>query len=298
MSRVLAVGLCTVDYLGVVDRYPPLDRKEEVSTFSIQGGGPAATGAAALSVLGEPVRFIGKLGDDALGATARGALEEAGVDCSGILTIPGGISPLSFVAVDGETGKRTVFWSRGSAGRLTADDVPLATLDGCTVLLVDGHHPEAQLALALEARRRGIDVVLDAGSQREGMDDLVKVSTVVIASERFAAELAGSVDRAVQALMDLGPGCAVVTLGEDGAVGREGERTELVAPYPVEVVDTTGAGDVYHGAFVYGMLRDLRLRERMEFAGCAAALSCRSLGGRVGLPTAKEVEDALNGGAE
>jgi sulfofructose kinase len=297
VSGVLAVGLCTVDYLGVVDRYPPLDRKEELSTFSIQGGGPAATGAATLANLGIPTRFVSKLGDDALGLTARASLEEAGVDCGGIVVAPGAVSPLSFVAVDGESGKRTVFWTRGSVGRLNADEVQSDLLDEAEVLLIDGHHPDAQLALCLEARRRGIEVVLDAGSHRPGMDELVKVSTVVIASERFGAELAGSVDRAVQALADLGPRCAVVTLGEDGSVGKEGERTELVAPFPVEVVDTTGAGDVYHGAFVYGMLKGWRLRERMEFAGCAAALACRALGGRAGLPSLAEIEEAMNGGA-
>ncbi len=295
MSRVVSVGHCTVDYLGVVERYPPLDRKEELSAFSVQGGGPAATASVALSALGVPVSFVGKIGDDALGRTAGRTLEDAGVDCSGLVEVKGAISALSFVAVDHATGKRTVFWTKGNVPPLSPEEVDVAMLDGAEVLLVDGHHAEAQLALALEARRRGLEVVLDAGSQRPGMDDLVKVSTVVVASERFAAEQAGAVDRALEAIMGLGPRCVVVTLGEDGAVGRENEQNELVAPFHVDVVDTTGAGDVYHGAFVYGMLEPWSLRERMEFAGCAAALSCRALGARAGLPTVEEVRSALDG---
>ncbi len=295
MAKVVSIGHCTTDYLGVCDRYPPVDRKEELSAFSVQGGGPAATAAAALSVLGVPVRFVGKVGDDALGKMAGDSLRDAGVDCSALVEVEGAISPLSFIAIDGPTGKRTIFWTKGNVDRLGLDEVDFSVLDGAKVLLMDGHHAEAQLALAMEARRRGMEVVLDAGSHRPGMDNLVKVSTVVVASEHFGAEMAGAIERALEAITGLGPRCAVITLGPDGAVGREGDRSELVAPFVVDVVDTTGAGDVYHGAFVYGMLRGLGLRERMEFAGCAAALSCRAIGGRGGLPTADEVRMALDG---
>lgn len=295
MARVVSMGHCTVDYLGIVDQYPPLDRKEEMSAFSVQGGGPAATAAVALSVLGVPVRFIGKIGDDALGRTARASLEQEGVDCTELHEVADAVSALSFVAVDRLTGKRTVFWTRGDVPRLLPGEVSPQVLEGADVLLIDGHHAEAQLALALEARERGLKVVLDAGSHRPGMDELVKVSNVVVASERFGAEMAGPVEKALDAIAALGPSCAVITLGEDGAAGREGEKRELIAPQRVDVVDTTGAGDVYHGAFVYGMLQPWSLRDRMEFAGCAAALSCRSLGGRGGLPKLEEVEAALSG---
>lgn len=293
MATAVAAGHCTVDHLGLVPRYPGLDRKEQLRAFSIQGGGPAATAAAALAVLGVPTAFVGKLSDDAFGTVARTSLVEVGVDCSRLVVAPGHVSPMSFIAVDEATGKRTVFWTRGDVPELDPAELDLSVLDGARVLLLDGHLPEVQLDLALEARRRGVEVVVDAGTLRPETEALVKVATHVVASERFAAELAGAADRALQALLDLGPHTAVVTLGEDGAVGRAGGESHVVAPFPVEVVDTTGAGDVYHGAYVYGLLQGWELRRRMEFAGCAAALKCRSLGGRAGLPTLDEVEAAL-----
>lgn len=295
MSRVVCVGLCTVDHLGVVSRYPELDHKEQMETFSIQGGGPAATAAAQLAMLDVDVSFVGKISDDSFGRFARASLEELEIDCSGLIHQPDRISPMSFVAVHRETGRRTIFWTGGSISPLLAEDVDLSVLDGADLLLMDGHQPDGQLALALEARKRGIPVLLDAGSHRDGMEELVKVSTAVVASERYSADLGGSADRALTAIADLGPQTVVITLGEDGSVGREGDRAEVVAPYPVEVVDTTGAGDVYHGAFAYGLLQGWKLRARMEFAGCAASLKCRELGGRAALPGLDEIEAALDG---
>ena len=290
MVQVVSAGHCTVDHIGVVGRYPALDRKEELEAFSVQGGGPAATAAVTLATLGVETAFVGKVSDDDFGRFARTSLEAAGVDCSALVIQPGRVSPLSFVAVERESGKRTVFWTRGDVARLEPQEVDLGVLDGARVLLVDGHQPEAQLRLALEARKRGLEVVVDAGARHDGLEALVKVATTVIASERFAAELAGAPDRAVQAILDLGPRAVVITLGEDGSVGREGSRSEVVAPYPVEVVDTTGAGDVFHGAYVYAWLAGWELRRRMEFASAAAALKCRQLGGRAGIPSLSDID--------
>jgi ribokinase len=126
------------------------------------------------------------------------------------------------------------------------------------------------------------------------MDELLSLTDVLIASERFAAEMgSGALAESLKRLHAKGPKTVVITIGEEGSVGMENDETYIVPATAVQAADTTGAGDVYHGAFIYGMLKDWGLRERMRFANVAAALKCRSLGGRAGIPTLEEVHEAL-----
>ncbi|NMB74169.1 MAG: hypothetical protein GYA21_03465 [Myxococcales bacterium] len=292
--EVVGVGHCAADYLGVVESYPQLDTKTELSQFSMQGGGPVATALVTLSALGVETSFIGKISDDEFGRFIHQGLREAGVDTRGLVIEPGYISPFSFIAVESGSGKRTVFWTRGDLPPLRPDEVRLDVLETARVLHVDGLAIEAQLHAARHARSRGISVVFDAGSPREGMDDLLKLCDVLVASERFAAEYGGgALGESLKALRARGPKTVVITIGADGSVGMEGEETYVVPAHAVEAVDTTGAGDVYHGAFIFGMLRGMKFRERMHFANVAAALKCRSLGGRAGIPSLEEIDREL-----
>jgi len=144
-------------------------------------------------------------------------------------------------------------------------------------------------------RAAGMQVVYDAGAPREKMDEMMKLTDVLIASERFAAEMgSGALADSLKRLHAKGPRTVVITIGEEGSVGMEKDETYIVPATAVDAVDTTGAGDVYHGAFIYGMLQGWGLRERMRFANTAAALKCRSLGGRAGIPTLQEVHEALS----
>jgi ribokinase len=141
-----------------------------------------------------------------------------------------------------------------------------------------------------------VTVVYDAGSPRPGMDELLAVCDVLVASERFAAEVGGgALAESLKALRARGPSSVVITIGEDGSVGMEHGETYILPAIPVEVVDTTGAGDVYHGAFIYGLLQGWDLRERMRFANAAAGLKCRMLGGRAGIPEREQIQQALEG---
>jgi ribokinase len=283
MAQVVCVGHATVDYLGQVDKYPELDRKEEIQAFSLQGGGPAATAACAVATLGGNASFVGKVSDDEFGDFIKLGLAGLGVDISRVVTEPGLVSPWAFIAVEARSARRTIFWTKGDVSSLREDEVAATVLDGARVLLVDGHHPAAQLALVKLARQRGIEVVREH-------------STCVVASERFAAEVEGGIDKALAHLRRGGPRCAVITLGEDGAVGVEGDDDPIIAAaHAVTPVDTTGAGDVFHGAFCHALLQGWDLRRRLEFANCAAALSTRALGGRAALPRLEEVEAALRG---
>ncbi len=297
MPTALCVGHCTVDTIGVVEQFPSADEKVELSAFSLQGGGPAATAAACLAALGVETAFVGKISDDWHGSLIRQGLEDGGVDVSSLVIHPGAVSASTFIAVDRHTQRRTVFYTLGSVPPLGPEEVNLKLLDTARVVFVDGYQMQAQIALAEAARNREIPVVLDAGAVKPGMDDLAALSTVVIASERFARELGGSVDKSVEALLKLGPHCAVVTLGEDGSVGREAGGASVIVPaLSVDAVDTTGAGDVYRGAFVHGLIKGWDLKHRMRFAAVAAGLKCRALGGREGLPSVEEVEKVLSEG--
>lgn len=293
--EVVGVGHCTVDYLGVVERYPEADAKTELSEFSMQGGGPVATALVTLASLGVQTSVLAKVSDDDFGKFIRQGLQEAGVDTSGLIVEPGRVSPFSFIAVERKSAKRTIYWTRGDVSSLEPSDLRLDLMDGARVLHVDGLQMEAQIAAARYARQNGVQVVYDAGSPRPGMEELIGLTDTLVSSERFAAELgSGALAESLKTLHAMGPTTVVITIGEDGSVGMEKEETYIVPALPVEAVDTTGAGDVYHGAFIFGMLQGWGLRERMRFANAAAGLKCRSLGGRAGIPSLDEVHQALS----
>jgi sulfofructose kinase len=291
MARVVGIGHCNLDYLGVVERYPPIDRKEQLCEFSIQGGGPVATALVALSTFGVSTQFVGKVADDDLGRFIVRDLCDAGVGVEYLSVEAGKTSPFSFIAVDRHSGLRNIFWTPGTVSRLELGEVPLDFLTGAEVLLCDGHQPVLQIRAAEKARELGITVVTDAGGVREGMGDLLSLTDVLIASERFAAEVAPRPDLAevLDELHALGPRVVVVTLGAEGSVGSDGGRLVREAAWPVKVVDTTGAGDVFHGAYIYALLQHWDLARSMRFASVAAGLKCRALGGRAGIPRLEEV---------
>ena len=294
--EVVGVGHAAVDYLGVVPRYPEADAKIELEEFSLQGGGPVATALVTLSTLGIETAFVGVISDDDFGLFIRQGLREVGVDTSCLVVVPGQVSPMSFIAVERSSGRRTIFYTRGDVPSMSPEQLPLDRIAAARVLHVDGLQMEAQIAAARYARQNGVTVVYDAGSPRPGMDELIAATDVLVASERFAAEVGGgALAESLKALQARGPNSVVITIGEDGSVGMEDGETYILPAIPIEAVDTTGAGDVYHGAFIYGLLQGWDLRERMRFANAAAGLKCRMLGGRAGIPERSQIQQALEG---
>jgi sulfofructose kinase len=291
----LCVGQASVDLVGAIPRYPVrLGDKQELSAFALQGGGAAANSAATLARLGARAMFGGVLPDDFLGDFAAASLSEAGVDLKLLRRQSGGVAPVAFIALDEEKRKRTVFFTRGDCEDLKSGDIPLAALDGLGLLLVDGAFPEAQLELVQAAHERGIKTMLTAHAMGAGMAQLAASCDAVIASEGFARELSPLVPRSLQEILGLGASCAVVTLGEDGCVGQEkGKEPVRVECLQIKVLDPTGAGDVFRGAFGYAWLKGMALRERMRFASTAASLKCQSYGSREGIPDLATVEAAL-----
>ena len=292
---VVGLGQCCIDYLGVVEQYPDINEKEEVSNLTVQGGGPVATAMVTLSRLGAPTAFIGKISDDYFGSLIKNSLTSEFVNIDHIIVEKGKRSQFAFIVIEKETGKRTVLWSRSTVTPLRADEINRDVINTAKVLLLDGLMKDGSVVAAEYAREVGATVVVDAGSMREGTMALVNLSDYFIASNDFARQFSRADDpkAAAMELLDLGAKTVIVTLGEKGSICVTPERYFYQPAFKIKAVDTTGCGDVFHGAFIFGLLQKLDLNETMRFASATAALKCREIGGRAAIPDIREVEEFL-----
>lgn len=282
----VGVGYTALDYLGVVPHFPEEDKKLELRELLIQGGGPTATAIVTARRLGLSASFIGKVGDDALGERMLSELGAEGVDCSSVIVEEGAHSQFAFIMVDEGTGARTILWTRGSLSRIEPSEVDLDLVASAGALLVDSLEPAGALAAARAARDVGIPVVIDAGTLRDGVAELLPLCDFIVASEVFAGQISGGggVDRALRTMFARGPEVAVVTLGERGCAALSGDGMIEVPGLSVRAVDTTGAGDVFHGAFLYAVLQGWDPYRMCLFSNAVAAMKCRRPGGRAGIP--------------
>ncbi|UCF05726.1 MAG: sugar kinase [bacterium] len=287
---VVGLGYTALDYLGIVPHLPERDRKLELKRFLIQGGGPTATAMVTVRRLGLSSAYIGKVGDDGFGKRMIEELAAEGVDTAGVLVEPGADSQFAFIMVDETTADRTILWTRGSVSGIRADEVDTHLITSARALLIDDLEPEAAAVAARTARGKGIPVLIDAGSLRSGVRELLPLCDYIVASEVFAAQIAGGIDvsEALERLYSFGPKAVVVTRGRAGCVAFDGTDTIEAEGFTVEAVDTTGAGDVFHGAFLFAVLQGWNLYEMCVFANAVAALKCRRLGGRAGIPDITE----------
>jgi len=288
-DRVVGLGQSTVEQLGVGPRSS--EAIVELPTFSIQSGGAVGTALATVAALGGQARYFGRVSDDEFGSIILRGLKAFGVDVTPVLIEPGRVSPTSFILVDERTGRRLVRFTRGSVTPLEPGELPRNLLDDTRLLLVDGRNPPVHIAAAERAKALGISVLLDARRLGTGMGELIDLADIVIGNERFAAEFSHTSDmkRSLVELTKMGPRIAVITLGEEGAIALEGETLVRQPALPIEVYDTTGASEVFRGAFIFGQLQAWPLDKCLPFANAAAALNCRHLGGVGGIPSFAEV---------
>jgi sugar/nucleoside kinase (ribokinase family) len=288
-DRVVGIGEVSLQQIGV----GPLSRETlvELTQFSAQSGGAIGTALATACALGAQARYFGRLSDDEFGTIILRGLRDFGVDTSFVLTEPERVSPVAFTMVDEHSPRRYVRFTRGNISEIVPGELPKTLLEDAGLLLVDGRMPAAQIAAAERAGALGIPVLLDARHLGPGMGELLDLCDIVIGSERFAAELSHSSDqkRSLIELTRMGPRIAVLTLGEEGAVGLEGDTLVRQHAVAVEVRDVSGASDVFRGAFAYGVVRGWPLARCLPFANAAAGLKCRHLGGLGGIPSLAEV---------
>jgi sulfofructose kinase len=296
---VTGVGYTAIDYLGVIPHFPEENLKLELETLEVQGGGPAATATVTAARLGLSTAFIGKVGGDDRGATMLMKLSGEGVDVSSSVLEEKALSQFAFIMVDAKTGRRTILWTRGTLSPLRPDELDMDKVTSCRGLLVDTLEPLAAAAAARAASEAGAKVVIDAGTLRDGVREILPHCHYIVASETFAGQISeGRGERAaLEAIMWYGPEAAVVTLGERGCVALSGGELIEENGFDVGAVDTTGAGDVFHGAFLYAVLSEWDVRRCCVFANAVAAMKCRRLGGRAGIPSLPEALDFLAGRA-
>ena len=297
MKKFDAIGLgyTCMDYLAVVPSLPELDSKLEMKEFLRQGGGPVATAMVALSRLGARVKFIGKVGDDEFGKYMLSELDREGVDTEDVLIEKGKTSQFAFIMVDELTGKRTILWTRGTVSNLSPREVRRESVLSGGILLVDDLEVEAALGAAAIAREAGVQVVVDASSKRKGMEKLAYLADHLIATERFVHSLTGadSLEDGLKTLVKSGPRVVCATRGEFGSVTVSGGDSFEFPAFPVPVKDTTGAGDVFHAGYVFGLIRNWDLKKRIEFATGLAGMKCTMLGGRTALPTESKMMEFM-----
>lgn len=293
---VAGIGQCSLDFLFTVDQYPKEDVKCECRDFRVEGGGPVATALVALARWGVATRFCGVVCSDEFGREILDGLAREGVDPRGVVVRPSGVSQFAFICAVPRSGSRTIFWRRPEAAPLEPQEIPPDFLRNASVLHLDGLFSEASLYAARQARDMGIPVVLDAGSVRPGMMPLVTLTDHLICAEHFARQFdpQASVGDALQRLKALGPSVVSVTLGNRGSVSLWEDIPWYLPALKVPVLDTTGAGDVFHGGYIWGLLQGLSPAECLRWATVAAGLACRSLGGRSGIPCVQEVKAGLD----
>jgi sulfofructose kinase len=289
--HVSGLGQCSLDYMGRIASYPPPDVKCEFSHMVIQGGGPVATALVALARWGLSCYFAGTRGDDLFGMMIEDSLQKEGIDTGGIVTRAGFSSQFAFIAAEAGHGRRTIFWQRPTGPPIRPEEVNLDMVRKSRIFHTDGLFAEASIYAAEAAKEAGIPVVVDAGTLREGMLELASLSDYFITSETFARQFSESDDPAdaCKRLSELGPRLVAVTMGHEGYVAIFDGKIMKKEAYTVDAIDTTGCGDVFHGAFIYGLVMEWDLEKSLDFAAWAAAMVSMKMGGRAGIPTAAEM---------
>ncbi|MEE3260003.1 MAG: PfkB family carbohydrate kinase [Candidatus Latescibacterota bacterium] len=292
--RAIGLGLCTVDMLFVVDEQPSFDRTMRASQYLRQGGGPTPTALVAMARLGAKTSFYGKVGDDPDGDFIRAELETESVDTTPCIVVPGAFSRVALVLVEAASGERGFTTRPESCPDLGPCEIDRETITAADYVHLDDADPGCMQA-ARWAREAGRAVVYDGTWMHEDLDEFLDWVDFPVVSEPLVRKWMpeATPEQVVARLGDHGAKISVNTLGARGAVARWRNSTFHYPAFPIEVVDTTGAGDAFHGAFTYGLMQQWPVDDIICFASAVAALNCRQLGGRSGLPTLFEVEDFL-----
>jgi sulfofructose kinase len=295
---VVGFGLNSLDLLTVVAEYPASNTKQRLQRFARVPGGQMATATAVCARLGWKARYVGRFGDDEFGALSRESLMQLGVDVSASRTVAGATNQFAVVLVDARSGERTVLWDRHPALATDPAGVSRDAVTSGRVLIVDCHEAAAAAQAARFARDAGIPTIIDVEKVRPAIAELLQQIDAIIAAQEFPTALTGY-ENLGQALAAIGrefqTPLVCVTLGEEGSLAWCNGREIRTPAFQVDCVDSTGAGDAFRGGFAAACLRepDGEVEDLLAYANATAALNCRVLGGRGGIPTAEEVDYLL-----
>jgi len=294
---VVGVGLNATDTVIFVSQFPTSGAKVEVRSISVLPGGQVATAMVACPQWGLRTRYVGRLGDDLAAKIHREAFARAGVETL-ITTVPNCASAQSFILVDPH-GERTVLWQRDERLAIQPDEFDREWIVNARALLVDGRDTAAAAKAAKWAHEAGIPVIADLDEPYPGLDPLLANVDYLIVSRDFPAKVSGRTNLQ-ESLPELqrrfGSRLTAATLGTDGVLAWDGEQYHYGCAYQVPVVDTTGAGDIFHAGFIYGLLQNWPLQRNLDFACAAAALNCMAAGARGGIQTIETIKSLMSKG--
>lgn len=290
---MLCVGHAVQDFVFSVSEIPTTAAKHRATAFASVGGGPAATAAVCIARLGGTALLAARVGDDAIADLIRAELEGYGVDCGHLRRMPGCGSSLSAVFVD-QRGERLIVNHLDPKLPTMADWLPSPTVLGCSAVLADTRWPEGALAALAKARDADLPAVLDADQPIPSDGRLLDTATHVAFSQDALADYTGEADP-VRGLRAAGlSNWCCVTVGVHGVHVLENGVHMHVPGHPVPVVDTLGAGDVWHGAFALALAEGQPEMAAVRFASAAAALKVQRAGGRRGAPDRPELDRILS----
>lgn len=293
--RIVGLGMACLDIIIRTGQLPSWDKGARLNEIAIEGGGPSATAIVASQRLGIPSGFIGTYGNDRLGEIKKQTLAENGVDVSRMVQREYPENQVVLVAVQDGTGERIFSGISRKNPALRLNELDPGYITQADILHLDGYHAEAALQAAKWMKKAGKKVMLD-GSATTGpvsteMKNLLAEVDILISGHGFGKALTGETElwKAGRLMRSLGPEIVVQTEGKAGSftICPEGEYN--IPAFEMDVVDTTGAGDVFHGAFLVGMLHRWDIRTNLIFSTAVAGMKCTQISGRRGIPTFDEV---------
>lgn len=298
-TDVVGVGLNSTDTIVTVDHYPACPGKARILDERVSPGGQVASALAACAALGLRTRYIGAVGDDAAGRIQLESLRQAGVDASGVKIRPNCASQSAYVMVEAATGERTIFHRRSPALNLAEEEIPAAAIASARLLHVDGHDAAAIAHAARLARAHQVPVSLDVDTIYPGVEAALPNVDYLVSSATFPARWTGIAhpfDALLRLQREYGFRAAVMTLGAEGSLALFEGRFIYAPGFVVEAVDSTGAGDVFHGGFCFALLSGMAMAQALEFANAMAALNCTAQGARGGIRSEAEIRRFIASG--
>jgi sulfofructose kinase len=289
---VVGVGLNATDTLLLVPHFPAYAGKAPFQEEVVSPGGQVASAMAACARLGLRVKYIGAVGDDWRGRIQMESLASTGINLDHVQLRRNCANQSAYIIVDRSTGERTVFWKRDDCLRIDPCEIAPEQITCARMLHIDGHDTPAVAHAAQIARAHGLPVTVDVDTIYHGFDRVLPNVDYLVASSEFPAAWTGNRDpfRALESIQnEYGMRVAAMTLGAHGALARCEGKFVYAPAYVVNCIDTTGAGDVFHGAFCYSVLQGMPMRQALEFSNAMAALNCTALGARGGICGLEEV---------
>jgi len=291
---LVGVGLNATDMMIRLPHYPALGSKVEFRSADILPGGQVATAVAACQQWGLRTRYVGKVGDDQAAAIHRAEFERIGVEVH-FVTAAGCASQQAVILVD-DAGERTVLWKRDNRLTLRPEELKQEWITSARALHVDGHDTAAAVLAAGWARDAGVPVIADLDDLYPGVEELLPKIDYLITSRDIPGRLTGDQDlrRSLPAVRSrYGCHLTAATLGHEGVLAWDGSQFDYAPAFRVQPLDTTGAGDVFHAGFIYGLLQGWPLPRQLEFACAAAALNCTATGARGGIQSVENIEQLI-----